>query len=90
MPKTYIRPPRIGQRPLRRVSVTVDALLLDAAKDLDINLTETFETALREKANKLWPIKYRAAIALLNRDVKENGLWTAGTVARPKRNGRRS
>ena len=62
----------------RAANLSVDAALLDEAKSLDLNLSATFETSLREavrqaKAAK-WLEQNKAALESSNAWVETHGL----------------
>ena len=62
----------------RATNLTVDPELLDAARALNINLSATFETSLRDALRKeksaKWLEENRAAIQSSNDWVKKHGL----------------
>ena len=65
--------------PKRPANVTVNADLLQRARALDINLSQTLESALVEavaqKARERWLAENREAIDAYNRDVEKNGCF---------------
>ena len=62
----------------RAVNLFVDAELLDAARRLNVNLSETLERRLRSivkaELEKRWLEENRAAIEAYNRRVAQHGL----------------
>jgi antitoxin CcdA len=72
--------PMMSQRPVKKraVNLFVDAELLDEARRLRINVSETLERRLRmivrAEAEKCWLERNRAAIDAYNRRVATHGL----------------
>ena len=62
----------------RATNVTIDPVLLDEARALNINLSATFEASLRDTVRKLkaaqWLEENRAALEGYNAWVEKNGL----------------
>ena len=62
----------------RAVNLFVDSELLDEARRMRINVSDTLEQRLRSivqgELEKRWLAENRAAIEAYNRDVAENGL----------------
>ena len=65
--------------PKRATNVTVNADLLRRARELDVNLSQTLESALvvavSDRARQRWLVENRDAIAAYNRDVERNGCF---------------
>ena len=62
----------------RATNLTIDPVLLDEARALNINLSATFEASLRDAVRKLkaaqWLEENRAALEGYNAWVEKNGL----------------
>jgi antitoxin CcdA len=69
-----------GRGQKRAVNVSVDAEILDAAKAMRINLSQTLEVELRtrvkEERNRKFQEEHREAIASYNRFIEEHGIWS--------------
>lgn len=65
--------------PKRAANVTINADLLRRARELEVNLSQTFENALvevvRERARARWLAQNRGAIDAYNRDVERHGAF---------------
>ncbi|MCO5106575.1 MAG: type II toxin-antitoxin system CcdA family antitoxin [Burkholderiaceae bacterium] len=65
--------------PRRATNVTVNADLLRRARELDVNLSQTLESALvievAERARQRWLAENRGAIEAYNREVERNGCF---------------
>ncbi|RPH62525.1 MAG: acetoacetyl-CoA synthase [Burkholderiales bacterium] len=65
--------------PKRATNVTVNADLLRRARELDVNLSQTLESALvvevSDRARQRWLAENRHAIEAYNRDVERNGCF---------------
>jgi antitoxin CcdA len=65
--------------PRRATNVTVNADLLRRARELDVNLSQTLESALvvevAERARQRWLAENRGAIDAYNREVERNGCF---------------
>jgi antitoxin CcdA len=65
--------------PRRAANVTVNADLLRRARELDVNLSQTLETALieavRARARERWLAENREAIEAYNRHVDRHGTF---------------
>jgi antitoxin CcdA len=63
----------------RATNVSIDAELLQIAKELGINLSETLEERLRQitkaERERRWKIENRAYIESFNRYIDENGIF---------------
>lgn len=74
--------PMRGAPPKRAVNVSVSRALVDEAKALGVNLSETLEAALqaRLKAAREQAVRdeLRSAIDAFNDDFDRNGLWSDG------------
>ncbi len=77
--------PRAGDEPRapkRATNVSVDATLLEQARELDINLSATLEQALlqrvRESRRERWLAENQGAIAAYNRRVETEGVFSDG------------
>jgi antitoxin CcdA len=68
--------------PKRPANLSVNSDLLKKAKELEINLSATFEAALsatvREKLRAQWLEENREAIQAYNADVEEHGVFSDG------------
>jgi len=64
----------------KATNVSISADLLQAARELDLNLSQEFERHLaevvRKKRAEQWLIDNREAIEAYNRFVAEHGLWS--------------
>ncbi len=62
----------------RAINLTIDPVLLDEARSLNINLSATFEASLREAVRKekaaQWLEENRAALDGYNDWIEKNGL----------------
>lgn len=65
--------------PKRATNVTVNADLLRRARELDVNRSQTLESALlvevSDRARQRWLLENRDAIAACNRDVERHGCF---------------
>ncbi len=68
--------------PKRAANLSVNSDLLKKAKDLEINLSATFENALteviKEKQREQWKQKNKDAINAYNKHVENNGVFSNG------------
>lgn len=66
----------------KAVNLSVDADLLARAKEMDLNLSATFEEVLREKTReeeqRRWVEENRDAIEAFNRRIERDGVWSDG------------
>jgi len=66
----------------KAANLSVDVDLLQQAKELKINLSQTFEEALRQKIRahegEKWREENREALKSYNRWVEKNGLFSDG------------
>jgi antitoxin CcdA len=64
------------------VNITINSDLLKSARQLNINLSATMETALTEavkrKQAELWLARNRGAIAVYNKRVEADGVFSDG------------
>jgi len=70
-----------GKAALKRaVNVSVDANILDMAKAMNINLSQTLEDALRKRTqderDRRFQDEHREAIEAHNRFIEKNGIWS--------------
>src|SRR5262249_35674051 len=81
--------PMLGQRPVKKraVNLFVDADLLDEARRLRINISETLEHRLRSivrgQQERRWLEEYQEAIASLNAFLDSHGLLASKLRYRP-------
>ena len=68
------------QAPKKATNLSVNSDLLNRVRSLNINLSSTFEAALKqvlaEHHQKQWKIENRAAIQVYNEFVEDNGLFS--------------
>ena len=68
--------------PKKRLNLSVNAALLERAKDSGLNLSRLFEetlvTQLRKTEAQRWAEDNREAIAAYNERVDREGLWNRG------------
>jgi len=68
------------QAPKKATNLSINSDLLNRARTLNINLSATFEAALKqvlaEQHQKQWKIENRAAIQVYNEFVEDNGLFS--------------
>ena len=68
--------------PKKAVNLSVDADLLARSKEMDLNLSATFEEVLREKTRekerRRWSEENREAIEAFNRRIERDGIWSDG------------
>lgn len=68
--------------PTRPANLSVNGDLLNKARELDINLSATFElalaAALREKQRTQWLAENRTAIEAYNDHVEKHGVFSDG------------
>jgi len=66
----------------KAVNLSVDAELLARAREVDVNLSATFEEALkartREEERKRWVEENRDAIEAYNERIRTHGVWSDG------------
>jgi antitoxin CcdA len=64
----------------RAVNVSIDASVLDMAKEMNINLSQTLEDALRKRTqderDRRFRDEHREAIEAHNRFIEKNGIWS--------------
>ena len=60
------------------MNLSVDAQLLDAAKEQGLNLSALLERALKQEQAHRWLEENRQAIEATNEDVRKNGMWSDG------------
>jgi antitoxin CcdA len=64
----------------RAVNVSVDAGILDLAKGMNINLSQTLEDALHKRTqderDRRFQDEHRDAIEAHNRFIEKNGIWS--------------
>ena len=64
----------------RAVNVSVDAGVLDMAKGMNINLSQTLEDALRKRTqderDRRFQDEHREAIDAHNRFIEKHGIWS--------------
>ncbi|MEF8734069.1 MAG: type II toxin-antitoxin system CcdA family antitoxin [Candidatus Accumulibacter meliphilus] len=72
----------ITQASKKATNLSVNADLLRKAKEMDINLSATFEQALlealKQRQREQWLAENRAAIAAYNDHVEEHGSFSDG------------
>lgn len=75
-----MRMDRAHTKPRRKkaVNLSVDAQLLDAAKQQGLNLSSLLERALKQEQARRWLEDNREAIEAYNEDVRQNGVWSDG------------
>lgn len=65
-----------------RVSLTIDAALVNQAKGLGLNLSAVSEDAIRIKTRaeqmRLWAEENREALEAKAKWIEKNGLWSDG------------
>ena len=68
------------QAPKKATNLSVNSDLLNQARSLNINLSSTFEAALKqvlaEQHQKQWKVENRAAVQAYNEFVEDNGLFS--------------
>ena len=68
------------QAPKKATNLSVNSDLLNQARSLNINLSSTFEAALKqvlaEQRQKQWKIENRAAVQAYNDFVEDNGCFS--------------
>ena len=68
------------QAPKKATNLSVNSDLLNRVRSLNINLSSTFEAALKqvlaEQHQKQWKIENRAAVQAYNEFVEDNGLFS--------------
>jgi len=64
------------------VNLSIDASLLEAAEQMNFNLSELLERrlakVLKQEAMARWKVENREAIEASNRFVERHGLWSDG------------
>jgi antitoxin CcdA len=64
----------------RAVNVSIDAGVLDMAKGMNINLSQTLEDALRKRTqderDRRFQDEHREAIEAHNHFIEKNGIWS--------------
>ena len=76
-----VEPPKPVKPGLKRaVNVSVDAGILDMAKGMNINLSQTLEDALRKRTqderDRRFQDEHREAIEAHNRFIEKHGIWS--------------
>ena len=62
----------------KAVNLSVDARLLQEARDNNVNLSAVLERDLAEERARRWLAANRLAIEFYNRGVEKNGVWSDG------------
>lgn len=62
----------------RAVNLSVDARLLQEARERGVSLSAVLELALAKESARRWLTENRPAIESYNRGVEENGVWSDG------------
>jgi len=72
----------MGKAPKRAVNLRIDESLIDQAKALNVNLSQTLETSLvellREKQREAWLAENREAVDAYNQRIEKQGLFSDG------------
>ena len=72
--------PQTAKPTKRAVNVSVDAGILDMAKGMNINLSQTLEDALRKRTqderDRRFQDEHREAIEAHNRFIEKHGIWS--------------
>ncbi len=75
--------PHIGERKTARkraANVSIDGDILAAAKEMNINLSQTLEDELRKRVqaerDRKFQEEHREAIESYNRFIAKNGIWS--------------
>ncbi len=67
--------------PKKSTNLSLNSKVLEAARDLGLNLSETVDTLLAQEVRRLsvarWAADNRETVAAYNRRVDERGLWNA-------------
>jgi antitoxin CcdA len=62
----------------KSLNLTVDASLIEDAREYGINISALLDRALREEIGKRWKEENKAAFEALGKDIEKNGLWSDG------------
>jgi antitoxin CcdA len=65
-------------KPTKSLNLTVDARLIEDAREYGINLSALLDGALREEIGKRWKEENKAAFEALGKDIEKYGLWSDG------------
>jgi antitoxin CcdA len=69
----------MARRARKPTNLTIDSSLVEEARSLDINLSQTFEEHLRELIRKRraekWLLENRAAFERYNAYLEAHGIW---------------
>jgi antitoxin CcdA len=65
-------------KPTKPVNLSVDARLLEDARDYEINLSALLTTALRQEIGRRWREENKSAFEELGKEIEENGIWSDG------------
>ncbi len=72
----------MGKATKRAVNLRIDESLIDQAKALNINLSQTLEASLvellREKQREAWLAENREAVDAYNQRIEKQGLFSDG------------
>lgn len=72
----------MGKAAKRPVNLRIDESLIDQAKAMNVNLSQTLETSLveilREKQQAAWLDENREAVKAYNQRIEEQGLFSDG------------
>ena len=72
----------MGKAAKRAVNLRIDESLIDQAKALNINLSQTLEASLvellREKQREAWLAENREAVDAYNQRIEKQGLFSDG------------
>jgi antitoxin CcdA len=75
-------PPKHGQKPKRRVNLSMREDLVEEAKRQNLNLSrvaeEALEEVLRKQRTERWREENREAIEAYNERIRKNGVWHKG------------
>ena len=71
----------LSEAPKKATNLSLNSKVLQAARDLGLNLSQTVDTLLAREVRRLsvarWVAENGAAVDAYNRRVDERGLWNA-------------
>jgi antitoxin CcdA len=62
----------------KAVNLSIDADVLQAARQYGLNLSATLEQALAEETARRWLAENRDSIEAYNEEVRAHGVWSEG------------
>jgi antitoxin CcdA len=65
-------------KPTRSLNLSVDAKLIEDAREYGINISALLDRALRDEIGRRWKEENKAAFEALGKEIEKNGIWSDG------------